>query len=375
MNTKNYITRWILATVVVFALLLHTSCEKDDEVGEPSIEFIRYTSSEDPVSYANLGQSIVIVGNNLQSVKEVTFNGYPGTFKTTMVTNNSIVVVVSTDTPFMGNIATSEVEVITDGGSATANLEIAPPAPEIVSTSPEYAGEGAVITIKGNYFYNISSVRIGNDQAQILDVDPYNIKVKVPQNYSKGNIYVSSSKSGESKSDFEFGLNAGDIQLNWGDIWPANGGWWNSSADGPNDDFADLGTPYKYVEGTFGNTWWTLDGGIQFDANAQRQGNPAVKVFKFEYALIGNSPWIQFLWKSSLGEYKFIVKDLIPTNGEWATYSIPMNSFTLGDDGPQMTQEVFESDNPLLMQYAFVNSGDSEITIKYAASNFRFVEK
>lgn len=374
MNTKYDIKSWLLSFAMVALLMLVSGCQ-EDEVGAPTIDYIRYTTSEDPVSYANLGQTIAIVGNNLQTVKQITFNGYPGIFKTTMVSNTSIVVLVSVDTPFEGEEATNEVTLMTDGGETTSTLEIAPPAPEVVAVSPEYAGEGATVTIKGKYFYNISEVYFGDKQAQIIDIKPSNIKVKVPAGYSRDQISVTSLKSGTSKSDFMFGLADGLIQLNWGSIQPSQGAWWNSSSDGPQDDFSTLGLSYKYVEGTFGNTWWTLDGGIQLDANNHRKGNPAIKVLKFEYALIGDSPWIQMLWKSSLGEHKFIVRDLAPTNGDWATYSIPMNTFTLGDDGPAMTQAVFESDSPLLLQYAFVNSGNNDITIKCAMTNFRIVEK
>jgi hypothetical protein len=208
-----------------------------------------------------------------------------------------------------------------------------------------------------------------------LDVKPSSIVVKVPADYSKDFVFVTSSKSGQGTSKTMFGLDDGVIQLNWGNIQPANGAWWNSSANGPSNAFESLELPYKFVEGTFGNTWWTLDGGIQFSANQYRKGNPSTKVFKFEYALVGNSPWVQLLWKSSLGEHKYIVRDLAPTNGKWATYSVPMNSFTKGDDGPQMTQDVFEIDNPLLFQYAFVNSGNSDITIKCAMTNFRIENK
>lgn len=360
----------------VFSMLATVfSCNEDVEVGPPSIDYIRYTTAGDTVTYANLGQTIAIIGENLETVKEITFNGYPANFKTTMVTNTSVVAYVSKDTPFQGDEANNKVMLVTDGGEASFDFEIAPPAPEVDAVSPEYAGAGAMVNIKGSYFYNISEVYFGEDQAKILDISPNMISVEVPDDYSKSKITVISSKSGEGKSDFMFGLDEGVVQLNWADIQPANGAWWNSSADGPVDDFSALGIPYKYVEGTFGSTWWTLDGGINFSSNEYRKGNPATKVFKFEYALIGDSPWIQFLWKSSLGEHKYILEGLAPTNGEWATYSIPMTSFKLGDGGPDMTQAAFEGDDPLLFQYAFVNSGNAEITIKCAMTNFRIVDK
>lgn len=375
MNSKYKIKGWLFTIAIACLALLISSCDKKDDVDKPTIDYIRYITPADTASYANLGESVAIIGKNLETVKEITFNGYPGIFKTTMVTNTSIVVYISKNTPFMGSEATSKTVVYTDGGEASANLEIAPPAPNIESTSPQYAGEGGIVNIKGSFFYNISSVTFGDSTATIIDYDPYSITVKVPQGYKKGPIHVNSSKSGEGVSAFDFGLEPEVIQLNWGDISPSNGAWWNSSADGPVDAFEALGTPYKYVEGTFGNTWWTLDGGINFDNNDQRKGNPIAKALKFEYALVGDAPWIQILWKSSLGEYKFIVKDLVPSNGKWATYAIPMNTFTLGDDGNDMTQEVFESDNPLLVQYAFVNSGEGEITINCAMTNFRFEDK
>lgn len=375
MRTKYYIKNWILSLAAFCLIGFSTSCENDDTAGMPKIDYVRYTSASDAVSYANLGQTIAIIGQDLSSVQQVTFNGYSADFKTTMVSDTSIVVRVSTDTPFLGEEATQVVSVTTKGGTATATLEITPPAPEIISTSPEFAGEGGIVTIKGSYFYNISSVMFGDSIAEIINFEPYSVTAKVPEGFLKGNITVTSSKSGEGKSEFEFGLDDEEIILNWGDINPSAGAWWNSSQDGPDEEFETIGNSYKYVEGTFGSTWWTLDGGINIDAKDYRKGNPAAKVFKFEYALNGDSPWLQILWKSSLGEYKFIVKDLNPTNGKWATYSIPMNNFTLGDTGPNMTQKVFEADDPVLVQYAFVNSGVSEITIKCAATNFRIVEK
>lgn len=371
---SNTIRLFSILLMLTFITQLFTSCEEEDDYGIPEISYIRATTSAGSVSYANLGQMVAIVGKNLLSVKEVTFNGYPGSFKTTMASDTSIVVKVSTDTPFIGAEANNEVVVITDGGSATGTLEIAPPAPEVVAVSPEYAGVGAEVVISGNYFYDIESVKIGGTSAQIVSVDPYFVTVVVPDGYSKGKVEVTSSKSGAGTSAFDFGLNDGDIVLDWGSIWPAQGGWWNSSMDGPSDMFASIGTSYKYIDAVYGNTWWTHDGGIQFDATAKRKGNPAVKALKFEYALVGDPTWMQILWKSSLGEYKFIISGFTPTNGKWATYTIPMTSFTLGDGGPQMTQAVFEADDPVLVQYAFVNSGDSEMTVKCAITNIRIVD-
>lgn len=363
----------LLMMSICFTLFI-TSCDKEETAGVPSIEYVRLTTSTSPVDYANLGQTVAIIGKNLQTTKAVTFNGYPGSFKTTMISDTSIVVKVSTDTPFLGSEATDKIDVVTDGGSAIGTLEIAPPAPEVLSISPEFAGVNAEVVIQGNFFYDIESVVFGGVSAQIVSVDPYFITVKVPDGYQKGKVEVTSTKSGKGTSSFDFGLNSGDIVLDWGSIWPSQGGWWNSSADGPNDAFDFIGTSYKYIDAVYGNTWWTHDGGIQFDATANRKGNPAVKALKFEYALIGDATWLQILWKSSLGEHKYVLNGLPPTNGKWATYSIPMTSFTLGDGGPQMTQAVFESDAPLLTQYAFVNSGDSEMTVKCAITNIRIVD-
>ncbi|WP_372771906.1 glycan-binding surface protein [Mangrovibacterium sp.] len=377
MNKIHTISKRLMqfAAMLICLQLIFASCEKDDEVGIPSIKYVRLTTSPTPITYANLGQTVAIIGQNLQTVKEVTFNGYPGSFKTTMVSDTSIVVKVSTDTPFIGVEANNEVALMTDGGTAAGTLEIAPPAPEIEALSPEYAGTGAEVVITGNYFYDIESVMIGGASAQIMSVDPYFITVKVPEGYSKGKVEVTSSKSGTGTSSFDFGLNTGDIVLDWGSIWPNQGAWWNSSMDGPSTLFKSIGTSYKYIDAVYGNTWWTHDGGIQFDATANRTGTPAVKALKFEYALIGDATWMQILWKSSLGEYKYIINGFTPTNGKWATYTIPMTSFTLGDGGQQMPQSVFEADNPVLVQFALVNSGNTDMTVKLALTNIRIVDK
>ena len=174
MNKIHTISKRLMqfAALLICMQLIFSSCEKDDEVSMPSIKYVRLTTSPGPIIYANLGQTVAIIGQNLQTVKEVTFNGYPGNFKTTMVSDTSIVVKVSTDTPFLGVDATNEVSVTTDGGTAVGPLEIAPPAPEVLKLTPEYAGVNAEVVISGNYFYDIESVTIGGTSTQILSVDP-----------------------------------------------------------------------------------------------------------------------------------------------------------------------------------------------------------
>jgi hypothetical protein len=348
------------------------SCDKEEAPGLPTIEYVRDIELADPVTKADLGATIAIIGNNLATVKSVTFNGTPGIFHTTMVTNTSIVVKVSKATPFVGEGITNKVVVVTDGGTAEFELKIAPPAPTIASITPEYAGAGSEVVISGAYFYNIESVSFtGGGTAQIISNTADKIVVKVPANVTKGAITVKSSVSGEAVSTKTFGAAAGEIVNNWNSI--SSGGWWNNSASGPDASFGTIGLDYKYVTGTFGDTWWTLDGGINFPVSTFRKGLPATKALKFEYNLVGDEPWVQVFWKAST-EHKFVIKDLKPTGGKWVTYTIKMSDFKIGDDGAAMTQAIFEEGNPMLIQFAFVNQNGKDITIKCAMTNFRITE-
>ena len=186
------INRILLGLLLVTgAVIVFNSCSKD-EVGEPSVSYVRITrptSSDSLLVGAGQGQLIAIVGKNLQDAVEIWFNDQPARLTPTYITNTSILVAVPTQIPLAIN---NKMKIVFRNGFVLHHdFEVQISKPLISSMVSEYVKEGAVATIIGDYFYAPLTVTFaGGATGTIVSVKDDEIQVTVPAGAQPGRIVV-----------------------------------------------------------------------------------------------------------------------------------------------------------------------------------------
>ena len=357
MEKYKNIIRNIGMLLLVIPVVFFISCEDDTEDAlPPVIEMIR---SNDPdegnvaLDRGGLGQTIVIVGQNLHFTEEVYINDYNTFFNPTLATNTHLIVSINDDTP---TFATHEnvpnkIRVVNAAGSAEKDFTVLPPPPVVSTISNEFAHAGDELRITGQYFFFVEGVEfpgeiVGTDVT--ASSDGRSLTVVVPDGITEAG-YVSvltESGSGSSFPLYRFndrtGMFADMDELNpftpWGD-YPVLG----SSDPDPIDGY------YIRVAGTNipAPMWWDNDQVVPFDGGIVwpfLEGDPDNYAIKFELntAETWNSGWFEV----NLGWtyfYRFMPFNTPPsssqywevgerhdfnTNG-WQTMIIPLNRFRL----------------------------------------------
>jgi len=195
----------LLMALGVSVLLLR--CSKNNEMGTPSISYIRVTnpaSSDSLLSIAGQGKMVVIIGQNLGSVKSVWFNDQPGQLVPTFITNTSVFTVVPTQIP---SVITDKMKMVfADGSSIDYDFSVDISKPLIDHVRSEYVNDGDSLYIYGDYFYQpLTVVFTGGTQGTVLSVgsDYKSLIVKVPTGVQPGPITVTSN-FGATVSNFWF---------------------------------------------------------------------------------------------------------------------------------------------------------------------------
>src|SRR5690349_13785928 len=108
----------LLLLMALAVSVVLSRCSKSDEMGTPSISYIRVTDptrSDSLLSIAGQGKMVVIIGQNLGSVQSVWFNDQPGQLVPTFITNTSVFTVVPTQIP---SVITDKMKLVFKNGSS-----------------------------------------------------------------------------------------------------------------------------------------------------------------------------------------------------------------------------------------------------------------
>jgi hypothetical protein len=218
----------ILLLTIAFGLLL-ISCKKESgDTATPVIKNITaLTNRTDTLSSARYSQWILIKGAHLATTYKVDFNGTVAVDSLVFADDTSVAVKIPG--PLTG-ATTNPVTVYTQYGQATYNFIILPPAPTITGFNPVSGGTGDTVTITGDWFSNLVSVKFDNTAATVISSTRTQIKVKVPAGISQAYIYVATS-GGTTKSASAFGFKfiIYDEVANTSAFWV--GGGWGGSTD------------------------------------------------------------------------------------------------------------------------------------------------
>ena len=185
-----------LFTVCSFALLLAVAaCEPTPDA--PVITDI------DPV-FGETTTLVTIEGMNLANITELAFNGEPINFNTAYNSDVALLFRVPESLP----TGEYQIDLTTDGGTASTSFRITLAAPEIYFLEPESAPVGATIDILGKNFFEPLAVEFFDGvPADIISKSPDKLTVKVPEGVQEGPILLSAN-GGDTLSPVNFFLTA-----------------------------------------------------------------------------------------------------------------------------------------------------------------------
>jgi hypothetical protein len=190
----------IYLSIPVFAfILLQLGCKKKDVFPSQQLPEIQSLS----VASAIAGTPITIKGINLKSVNEVKFGNKDAVnFSAAANTDSAIHVSVPDSLP-LGNLYVQVY--LADGKGYSAfpfTVLLTPPVPKIDSVSPATAFPGNQVTISGNNFALVNSVKFGAISASFAPTLDTNGKmtVIVPLNAGGGNQFITVSNLNGSDS-------------------------------------------------------------------------------------------------------------------------------------------------------------------------------
>lgn len=170
----------------------------------------RLVSFDSTVTTGRLGVQYGIIGTNLLTTTSVSFNGVSVYFNPTLLTDNSIIVTIPSNTstvliPF-GPSQINKLTIVTSHGTVDYTFPIQQPAPVITSFTPLAAGAGDIVTITGSIFNAVTAVTFDTTPAVIVGTPTTtSIQVRVPAGVVSAYIYVT-TPGGTTKSPASFGF-------------------------------------------------------------------------------------------------------------------------------------------------------------------------
>lgn len=249
LKIKNILALFIMVSIVVSSL---SSCSTEDSNSSPfAAPVINSVSKakEGDLTPTNVGYAnnmYVIKGSGFTSLKKIYFNDTDTYFNPTLVTDTAIFVNIDQNTPYEN--ASSELKIVTAGGTVTYPFVIAPPAPQMLrGFNPVNAADGDEITIYGNFFLD-PVVTFGSTQAEVVSNTLTEIVVKAPTGSNHQYITVTTI-SGSVTSTYAVGTAIYDDD--WYNGWTVEA--WNNQVYETNDAAAQGRTYFKKNMGGWDN--------------------------------------------------------------------------------------------------------------------------
>lgn len=208
---KNYWTP-ILFLGLMFFSILFTACDNSDsnEGGGPItitkvfLEDVNSSVPDREVNFARLGQLLRIEGSGFRGLKKVYINGYSTYFNVVFVTDNSMLVSVSADTPILDADpdVRNTIRFANDSNETVFPFEIRSAKPVITNISNTLPKAGETITVYGTGLTEVSKVvfpgNIESTAGITSDEDGESFTVVVPSGVTEngGSLFVQTSNGG-----------------------------------------------------------------------------------------------------------------------------------------------------------------------------------
>lgn len=333
---KNYLSR--LLFILAVALLGYTfhACEEYPDAyestgGVPEVIFVRLPSAaaaDSLITAAFMENTVVLVGKNLRSIKEIFFNDQKAILNSSFITDNTLFVNVPKTIP---TVVTNKIYMVTTGRDTVSyDFSVLVPAPAVNRISNEHAADGEEVVLIGDYFIDDPNTPLtismsGNlevPRENIVSIDKNAVRFVVPAGAEKGYINVSSIY-GTSRSKFQFRDDRGMI-LDW-DVLNANGGW-RAGKLRTNDPVEGIDGQYVYFAGDIPgdlSDWGEDD--FSFNLWGDPNGRPEGDLFDIDIndALLKFEVYVLDGWSANALQMIFTPWGTKDTNGYIADPSVP----------------------------------------------------
>lgn len=372
---KSILQIGVFSLILLVIPLVFTACEKDEDYGTPRITNVRLPDPEmanQPLTGGNLGQMIVIQGENLLSTQHVFFNNVEAFFNPALVTDNNIIVTIPDDFPTeINNLIT----VITRGGQATFEFPIDIPSPIATSMPLEWVAEGGTLTIIGNYFYNVEGIEFtgGATTTAFTIVSPTRIEVVVPADAGVGPVTVHAvAGSGTTKAWFRDNRNMLIDYMDHPVCWGGEGHVIDASDIPADVPVEPVNGNFLYVKQDYANdSWWIQETVAAYCGDVSVTGNKADFALAFEMWVgeAWDKNWFEIIMigDESGGDYEWRGwqthggEDQVLKDTGWMTIKIPLSAFA------NLSGSTFKLDRFGSYKAQFEDS------IEFAFDNFRLV--
>lgn len=204
---------WTLSTLLCLLVcsVAFTSCEDDDDSGSSTIKiskvFLEDAESSVPdreVSFARLGQLMRVEGSGFTGLRKVYINGYSTYFNPVYVSDNSMLINISKNTPTVEaeEGVRNTIRFVNDVTETIFEFEIRDSSPTITHFSNSMPNAGEVIIVYGTGLLEVEKVVFpGNVEVTssiISDKDGEFFMVEMPQGVSEegGSIFIECANGG-----------------------------------------------------------------------------------------------------------------------------------------------------------------------------------
>ncbi len=313
---KNFLLYRIVCLLGFAGCLFLASCKKQqtEPAFPPELTAVTDLANRDiPLSSVQYGDWIIIKGKHLATTYKVDFNTVLASDSLIYANDTSVTVKIPAILPAP---ADNPVTVTTKYGSATLNFKILQPPPVINAFDPMAGNTGDMVTISGNYFLGVSSVKFDAVDATIVSTTKEEIKVKVPAGISYAYISVT-TPSGTVKTDKAYGFR----YLVFDDALVS--GWSNTSFSATT--LVNNTTPVKRGTMSVKTNFTTTFGALRLTKAAPAVNITGYSALKFSIygttASLGKKIKIYFNGVSASG-YTIVLNKA----GEWLDFQIPLSN-------------------------------------------------
>lgn len=384
---KKYVVG-MMAALAGFSIM---SCEDQPdqfELGDgiPEIRFVRMATAEAAdslITGAYMNNTICLVGNNLDCIKELYFNDQKAILNTSYITKNTLLVDVPGEIP---TVVSNKLFMITPANDTIDyDFSVLVPGPTVSSMSCEFARPGDEVTVYGDYFLDDPNVPLtvtmpDGQKPVIKSFDKYKMTFDIPQGCTEAGYIQVSSIYGQGRSRFQFHDDR-NILFDWDgshDGLTSGHGWRTGvvHADGT-DAFSGIDGSYLYFAGSMkgdaGGTWdedafsfnYWPEPGAGYPALSDIPSMKAMLTnytlgnlqVKFEVLIPSSNPWsssgLQIIFSGNgdvtmgTASNAYLTNANLPraiwlpwassgsydTGGEWITVSMPFSQFNKTHEG------------------------------------------